>query len=123
MLLLVVAVVIPMSACDDTEYRTFIVSFDAGDIDEGVTVSNLPDSQEVTEGEHATEPETIPTAAGWTFQWWYKYDEYKDVETGAYDFSTAITADVTIHAHWTKDDTADDSADDSADDAADDSAD
>ncbi|MGN1126992.1 MAG: InlB B-repeat-containing protein, partial [Ruminococcus sp.] len=55
-----------------------------------------PSSQNVSSGGTATEP-TAPTASGYTFGGWYKESEC----TNAYDFSTAVTGNITLYAKWT----------------------
>jgi len=54
-------------------------------------------AQTVKEGEKATKP-TDPTASGWTFNGWYADATF----SAAFDFDTAINADTTIYAKWTK---------------------
>ncbi|MCD8285719.1 MAG: InlB B-repeat-containing protein [Clostridia bacterium] len=76
---------------------TYTVTFDKGNIDSDVTVSGMPSSQTVNEGEKATRPATSPSADGWTFNDWYT----TSAATTAFDFDTAITADTTIYAGWT----------------------
>ncbi|MCD8002879.1 MAG: InlB B-repeat-containing protein [Clostridia bacterium] len=58
--------------------------------------SNVPSDQTVEEGECATEP-TAPTLTGCTFLGWYT--SASDSGT-LYDFSTAVTEDVTLYAQW-----------------------
>ena len=56
-----------------------------------------PASQEVVEGEKATEP-TAPSAAEWIFGGWYKESGC----TNAWDFSTdVVTGDTPLYAKWT----------------------
>lgn len=59
-----------------------------------------PAPQTVLSGTTATEP-TAPTAAGWIFGGWYK----EAACTNAFDFSTPITADITLYAKWTEEGT------------------
>ncbi len=54
-------------------------------------------SQQVTEGGKATLP-TAPTKAGYTFEGWYT----DAALTEAYDFNSAVAADVTLYAKWTE---------------------
>ena len=55
-----------------------------------------PTAQSVTVGATATAP-TAPTTTGYTFGGWYT-----DVAcTEGYDFTTAVTADITLYAKWT----------------------
>lgn len=55
---------------------------------------------ELVAGSLVTEPEA-PTASGYTFGGWYTD---KDCTT-AYDFTTLLSADVTLYAKWTKNET------------------
>lgn len=57
-----------------------------------------PAAQSVEDGKTATKPAN-PTASGWTFKGWYK----EAACTNAYDFSTAVTGDITLYAKWVKD--------------------
>lgn len=84
-----------MGAADTTLYarwsvNSYTVSFDS---DGG---SNVP-AQKVRYGSKASRP-ADPTRAGHTFQGWYT------ARSGGskYDFGTAVTGDVTLHAHWAK---------------------
>ena len=56
-----------------------------------------PAAQEVEDGEAAKKP-ADPKTSGWTFGGWYA----DKACTQAYDFSTPVTADVTLYAKWTK---------------------
>lgn len=67
---------------------TYTVSFDT---DGGSTV----DSQAVTSGSTATKP-ADPTKDGFIFGGWYSDSEL----TTAYDFTTPVTADITLYAKW-----------------------
>lgn len=58
----------------------------------------IPDSQRVKEGKAVTEPSTKPQCKGYTFAGWYT----DAACTKAYDFSVAVTADMTLYAKWTK---------------------
>ena len=58
----------------------------------------MPDSQRVKEGKTATEPSTKPQCKGYAFGGWY----VDAACTKAYDFSAAVTADMTLYAKWTK---------------------
>ena len=60
-----------------------------------------PAAQTVEEGKTATKP-TDPTAAGWIFGGWFK----EAACTNAYDFSTPVTANITLYAKWTEDSSA-----------------
>ena len=55
-----------------------------------------PAAQTVSQGSKAIQP-TAPTATGYTFGGWYKEANC----TNAFDFNTAITADITLYAKWT----------------------
>lgn len=57
-----------------------------------------PAAQTVEHGKTAAKPAN-PTASGWTFKGWYK----EAACTNAYDFSTAVTGDITLYAKWVKD--------------------
>ena len=54
-------------------------------------------TQNVKTGEKAARP-TAPTRSGYTFAGWYT----KDVGGTKFDFGTAVTSDLTLYAHWTK---------------------
>ena len=84
-----------MEAANTTVYahwtvNTYTVSFDSNG---GSAVA----SQSVRYGSKATQPAN-PTRAGHTFQGWYT------ARGGGskYDFGTAVTGGVTLHAHWAK---------------------
>ena len=84
-----------MGAADTTLYarwsvNSYTVSFDS---DGG---SNVP-AQKVRYGSKASRP-AYPTRAGHTFQGWYTSRD----GGSKYDFGTAVTGDVTLHAHWAK---------------------
>jgi len=72
-----------------TPPETFIVSFDAAG------GSPIPPAQTVTSGGTATKPAN-PAKAGYTFDGWFAPDT-----TTAFDFGTAVNADLTLTAHWT----------------------
>ncbi|MCL2676917.1 MAG: InlB B-repeat-containing protein [Streptococcaceae bacterium] len=61
--------------------------------------SSVP-SQTVYSGDQVTQP-TPPTKPGYTFGGWYTDASC----TTAYDFSTAVTGDITLYAKWTQDTT------------------
>ena len=68
---------------------TYTVTFST---DGGSTV----DAQTIESGNTATEP-AAPTKEGYTFAGWYS-----DLElTSEYDFTAAVTADITLYAKWT----------------------
>lgn len=73
--------------------KRYTVTFDANGKD-----AAMPDSQRVKEGKAATEPSTKPQCKGYTFAGWYT----DEACTQAYDFSTPVTADLTLYAKWTK---------------------
>ena len=73
--------------------KRYTVTFDANGKD-----AAMPDSQRVKEGKAATEPSTKPRCKGYTFAGWYT----DAACTKAYDFSAAVTADMTLYAKWTK---------------------
>ena len=73
--------------------KRYTVTFDANGKD-----AAIPDSQRVKEGKTATEPSTKPQCKGYTFGGWYT----DEACTQAYDFSTPVTADLTLFAKWTK---------------------
>ena len=56
-----------------------------------------PEEQRVIDGNTVPMP-TDPTAEGWTFDGWYADATF----SVTFDFSTAINADTTIYAKWTK---------------------
>ncbi|MCD7768733.1 MAG: InlB B-repeat-containing protein [Oscillospiraceae bacterium] len=70
------------------EAVTYTVTFDSDDGSEVV-------SQAVTSGGTAAEP-TAPTKTGYTFDGWYTDAEL----TQEYDFTTTVTADITLYAKW-----------------------
>ena len=57
-----------------------------------------PATQTVYEGDKATAPQTAPTADGYKFDGWYTDAEC----TNAFDFGTAIEANTTLYAKWSK---------------------
>lgn len=73
--------------------KRYTVTFDANGKD-----AAMPDSQRVKEGKAATEPSAKPQCKGYTFAGWYT----DEACTQAYDFSTPVTADLTLYAKWTK---------------------
>ena len=84
-----------MEAANTTVYahwtvNTYTVSFDSNG------GSNVP-AQKVRYGSKASRPAN-PTRAGHTFQGWYTSRD----GGSKYDFGTAVTGDVTLHAHWAK---------------------
>ena len=80
---------------DETpEASTFTVSFST---DGGTKV----DSQTVDKGSKAKKPATDPTKNGCTFDGWYtSTDGGKTLSSTAFDFNTAISANITIYAKW-----------------------
>ncbi len=89
-LLIVLLLVATLSLTSCLEVDTFTVTFNS---DGGTSVS----SQTVTDGNTATEP-VSPTKDGYTFLGWFA--EGSDT---AFDFSTAITASITLTAQWQAD--------------------
>ena len=78
-----------LAACDKTpENKQYTVTF-AG---EGVSIA----SQKVNSGSNAVEPKD-PERAGYTFKYWYTTDE-----SVPFDFTTQISADITLNAKWEK---------------------
>lgn len=73
--------------------KRYTVTFDANGKD-----AAMPDFQRVKEGKAVTEPSTKPQCKGHTFAGWYT----DAACTKAYDFSVAVTADMTLYAKWTK---------------------
>ena len=73
--------------------KRYTVTFDANGKD-----AAMPDSQRVMEGKAATEPSTQPQCKGYTFGGWFT----DEACTQAYDFSTPVTADLTLYVKWTK---------------------
>ena len=70
---------------------SYTVSFDANGH------GTAPAAQTVESGKTATKPDD-PTASGWKFGGWYKEKEC----TNAFDFSTAVTGNITLYAKWTQ---------------------
>ena len=70
---------------------TYTVTFDAKGH------GTAPAAQTVESGKTATKP-ADPTESGWIFGGWYQ----DAACSAAFDFSTAITADITLYAKWTK---------------------
>ena len=73
-----------------TKTPTYTVTFNANGH------GTAPAAQTVTQGSKATTP-AAPTATGYTFGGWHKEANC----TNAFDFNTAITADITLYAKWT----------------------
>ena len=74
--------------------KRYTVTFDANGKD-----VELPASQRVKQGRLAIEPSVKLTYAGYTFAGWYKDADC----TQAWDFSKdVVTADMTLYAKWTK---------------------
>ena len=77
--------------CGGTPVETYTVTFDANGH------GTAPAAQTITSGETASEP-TEPEETGYTFGGWYSNQQC----TGdPFDFSTAITDDITLYAKWT----------------------
>ena len=73
--------------------KRYTVTFDTNGKD-----AAMPDSQRVKEGKTATEPSTKPQCKGYTFGGWFT----DAACTKAYDFSSPVTADMTLYAKWVK---------------------
>ncbi len=73
-----------------TELNEYTVSFNANGH------GTAPASQTVAYGKTASKPNDL-TADGYTFGGWYTEASC----TNAYNFSTAVTADITLYAKWT----------------------
>lgn len=73
--------------------KRYTVTFDANGKD-----AAIPDSQRVKEGKTAAEPSTKPQCKGYTFGGWFT----DAACTKAYDFSSPVTADMTLYAKWVK---------------------
>ena len=71
---------------------TYTVTFNMQEHGEAIA------TQKVTSGEKATEP-PAPTATGYIFGGWYTEAEC----TNKYNFSTAVTKNITLYAKWTED--------------------
>ena len=69
---------------------TYTVTFDANGH------GTAPAAQTVSQGSKATQP-AAPTATGYTFGGWYREAGC----TNAFDFNTAINANITLYAKWT----------------------
>lgn len=76
------------NADDDGKTTTFKVTFDTNG------GSNSPSVQTVTKGSTAKKPEN-PTKKGFKFNGW-------SLNGSKYDFSTPVTADITLKAEWTE---------------------
>ena len=77
--------------CGGATPETYTVTFNANGH------GTAPAAQTITSGETASEP-TAPKETGYTFGGWYSNQQC----TGdPFDFSTAITDDITLYAKWT----------------------
>ena len=74
-----------------TPVETYTVTFDANGH------GTAPAAQTITSGETASEP-TAPKETGYTFGGWYSNQQCTGDQ---FDFSTPITADITLYAKWT----------------------
>lgn len=82
---------------EGTEITKYTVTFDANKpADAEADVTGMPSDIKINEEEKIPEPSSDPSLAGYTFEGWY---ESFDAET-AFDFSTPITSDITLYAHW-----------------------
>jgi uncharacterized repeat protein (TIGR02543 family) len=77
------------SATFSSNITKYTVSFNANGH------GTAPSSQSVEEGSTATKPTDL-SATGYTFKGWYKESSC----TNAFDFSTAITSNITLYAKW-----------------------
>ncbi|MCD7748167.1 MAG: InlB B-repeat-containing protein [Firmicutes bacterium] len=78
---------------------TYTVSFNMNYLYGFSGASNVPSDQTVEEGECATEPTDVPTLTGCHFEGWYTSAACDTL----YDFSTAVTGNITLYAKWTAD--------------------
>ena len=69
--------------------KTYTLEFEPNNGEEATTM-------QVVEWETATEPSPAPTKDGYTFVGWYSDEEL----TQAFDFSIAITGDITLYTKW-----------------------
>lgn len=76
----------------DDSATSYTVTFDANGH------GTAPAAQTVEDGKTATKP-ADPTASGWTFGGWYQ-DATCSIP---FDFTTPITANITLYAKWTED--------------------
>lgn len=81
-----------MAAYGAKENDTFTVTFDGNASD----ASNVPAAQQVKKGETATVPTSSPIRPGYTFNGWY----LDAAGATVFNFSTPITADITLYAGW-----------------------
>ena len=79
-----------LKAVQITDFR---VQFDKNCTD---TVNNMPATQSVAPGQTADEPTDLPTRDGYVFDGWYK----DALCTQRYDFSSPVTANITLYAKW-----------------------
>ena len=86
-ILLVTMALFALASCGGEELPNYTVTFDT---DGGTTVA----AQTVEEGQVAIKP-ADPTKEGFTFAGWF-------VGETAYDFSSAVTANLTVKAKWTQ---------------------
>ena len=74
-----------------TEETTYTVTFDVG-------VANVPGTQTVTAGGHATAPDAPPVRDDYEFEYWYLST---DTTKARYDFgNTAVNSNITLCAKW-----------------------
>ena len=62
---------------------------------EGNGHGNIPDTTFVKDGDTLSKPED-PSEKGYTFMGWYTDENF----TKKYDFSSPVTSDLTLYAHW-----------------------
>lgn len=94
---LLLAVVMMFTSCEfinnllgNVEATTYTVTFET---DGGSSVS----SQEVESGQFASLPDD-PTKSGYLFDGWYVDEQFAT----KWDYSSAVTSDITVHAKWNK---------------------
>lgn len=81
------------------QYTYHFVSF-ATNVEDYIVVDNMPEDQEVKDGEKAYSPTESPVRDGYTFGGWYTVPEC--TEGYEYNFDTPVTEDVTLYAKWTQ---------------------
>lgn len=87
--------------CADSEVATFAYTIEklrvSFDMDGG---SPQMETQQVKEGQKATQPATNPTKEGYIFRGWYIVDAQGNIADNAYDFETAVYEHFTLKAKW-----------------------
>lgn len=96
----------PPKDLEDTETtdagKKFTVTFDGNKpSDAPGTVADVPDPQDVKDGEKAEKPASDPVLPGYKFDGWYTNPIPKGTDS-PYDFENAqVTSDLTLYAKWT----------------------